>query len=418
MSAPDAGNSILTVQVNGSGSIIPNRDGQILKIGASYSMTAAPSAGNVFAGWTGTVDASTPTINFTMQNGMTLKANFIPNPFATHAGTFRGTIQSDPPSFAASGFFRITTTASGLFSGRIVLGSAATSISGKFQADGSFTKAISIPGYGLLNLNLQLHLLDASDQITGAISNASFNADLSGDRATFGSQNPAPYAGRYTIILPSAGGDAPFGTGYGTVVIDTYGNVRTSGSLADGAVFSQGTTIGKTGTWSLFAGLYGAHGSISGPVMVQNLVSSDMDAQLFWSRPVIPSARYFPNGFNVTISLLGSTYTAPSAGTRILDLADTTSNALIGYMGGGVMLEIDQTATLNASNQITIDLPGEDHLRLGFNLANGLFSGTFINPDNRRLTVFRGVVFQKQNIAAGYFLGTSDSGVINISPNP
>lgn len=67
----------VSVQINGSGKISPNYNGQSLDIGKSYSMNATPSAGVIFTGWSGTMVTSNATLNFTMASNLTFTANFL-----------------------------------------------------------------------------------------------------------------------------------------------------------------------------------------------------------------------------------------------------------------------------------------------------------------------------------------------------
>ncbi len=74
--------SALTVETKGKGNIGPNYNGQHLRIGASFAMTAAASTGFVFTNWTGatngtyTVVTNSPTVQFTMVTNLVLQANF------------------------------------------------------------------------------------------------------------------------------------------------------------------------------------------------------------------------------------------------------------------------------------------------------------------------------------------------------
>ncbi|MDP9292684.1 MAG: hypothetical protein M3O82_10025, partial [Verrucomicrobiota bacterium] len=42
--------------------------------------------------------------------------------------------------------------------------------------------------------------------------------------------------------------------------------------------------------------------------------------------------------------------------------------------------------------------------------SNGIFNGTFLHPVSRKLTPFRGVFFEKQQLGAGNFAGTRPVG--------
>ena len=59
-----------------------------------------------------------------------------------------------------------------------------------------------------------------------------------------------------------------------------------------------------------------------------------------------------------------------------------------------------------------------DKLTLTFTAATGAFSGTFINPVTSVKTAFSGVVLQNTQTGAGFFLGSSDSGTVEVAPQP
>ena len=67
----------ISVLIVGSGIVSPNYNGQMLEIGNGYSMTATPSAGVTFTGWTGGLTTSSSTIQFLMSSNLVLQANFV-----------------------------------------------------------------------------------------------------------------------------------------------------------------------------------------------------------------------------------------------------------------------------------------------------------------------------------------------------
>ena len=69
-----------TNSVTGNGTLSTNRDGTNTTVGQSYTLTAKPGKGAVFANWTSGASANlNPTLNFTMRNGMQITATFISN---------------------------------------------------------------------------------------------------------------------------------------------------------------------------------------------------------------------------------------------------------------------------------------------------------------------------------------------------
>jgi hypothetical protein len=73
---PGTSNAVLTVQIEGSGSVLPNYEGRSLEIGKTYTITANPAKGFRFANWSGSISNNSPKLRFVMSPEMTLTANF------------------------------------------------------------------------------------------------------------------------------------------------------------------------------------------------------------------------------------------------------------------------------------------------------------------------------------------------------
>jgi hypothetical protein len=69
-------NSGFALQIGNGGQVTPNYQGQTLKVGQSYSMTAHPAKGFRFAGWSGGLVNSRPKLTFVMQPNLSLSARF------------------------------------------------------------------------------------------------------------------------------------------------------------------------------------------------------------------------------------------------------------------------------------------------------------------------------------------------------
>jgi uncharacterized repeat protein (TIGR02543 family) len=67
----------LTVDINGPGTVKPNYDNQLLKVGRTYSMTAKPGNGVKFIDWTGSISSPNLTLIFEMASDLAFKAKFL-----------------------------------------------------------------------------------------------------------------------------------------------------------------------------------------------------------------------------------------------------------------------------------------------------------------------------------------------------
>ncbi len=78
----------LTVSVNGSGTVTSNLLGATYHAAGSHiSITATPSPGYVFNGWTGDIISSSGTLAFNLNSPISIQANFVPGPPAVTSTT-------------------------------------------------------------------------------------------------------------------------------------------------------------------------------------------------------------------------------------------------------------------------------------------------------------------------------------------
>lgn len=403
----------LGVTVNGSG-IVSLKDQQVLEVGKAYTVSARTIGDSVFGGWTGSFPTNKTSFSFVMAEGVSLIANFVPNPFGEVAGTYLGLIQSTVPSHEHSGFISINATRRGTFSGRISLGGKNYPINGKFNGDGSFSAVHSRTD---MTLNLLLHLDDGSDQITGSITQGGFVSTLAANRLIYNARtNPAPGAGKYTILIPANTDEpnSPQGNGFGSLKVDASGKTRVMGSLADGTRFTQGAGISKETNWPFYVTLYRQSGSASGTIRFRDQPGvSDFDGPINWFRPANAAAKTFANGFSTQNELLGSTYgpTAP-----VLAVPPAVENVVVNLGEGDLESDLQKTATLETNNRFVVLDSDDEKLRISVSATSGTLNGSFIHPVTGRSTRYGGVVFQKQNVAKGFFLGAAKAGSVSVVP--
>lgn len=406
--------SELTIVANGTGKVTPLRDGALLDVGVNYTVRATTDRSHEFTGWTGFIESQANPLTFTMQPGFILQANFRVNPFIAVAGTYDG-LCYDPETnrHDSAGFLTMKTTGVGAFTARLTLGGARYAFSGRFAADGISTNSLTRGGTNALTVVLAIDLTERSDQISGTVSAGFWTASVLCQRQLFNKKtNPAPFVGKYTVVIP--GGDAdpafePAGFSYGTVNVNGGGRVKLTATLADGTKFSQGATIAMNGYWPLYVPLYSGRGSVMSWVIFAESSEASFTGELNWVKPPNASSRYYPGGFAVRHELTGSSYFVP---TSSIEPVLSFSAGRVQFSAGNLNEDFFNDIALAGS---TVKNLGTNRLNFSINRSSGLFSGTVSTPDGSSRIPFQGALHQKQNLGWGFFLGTNQGGRVRFS---
>jgi hypothetical protein len=406
--------ALMTVQINGAGVVTPDYNGRILSLANRYAMTARPKSGATFAGWSGDINTNTATVRFTAESNLALEASFISNPFLAAQGNYHGLFA---PTNAArtqtnSGAFNLNVTGTGALSGKLLTGSDTVRLSGVFDLAGN--ARITSTGKNALTTSLQLDF--GNQSVTGTVSNGSFTAQLFGGQAVFNSTNKATnYEGRYTLIIPGTN-DAtvgPLGASYGTVTVNALGNITFAGSLADGTSISQSSVLSADGAWPLYVPLYSGNGSLwSWNCFINGAITFATNANWINATNPARNALYRAGFTNEAVSVISSAYNPDSE-----PLLALTDGQVI--LDGGNVPAITNQITLASNDAITLSAAAENtnKLALTINKSTGIIRGTFANPSDPNQTVkVNGVLLQNETNAAGYFLGTNQSGAFMLSP--
>jgi hypothetical protein len=381
---------------------------------------------NEFSNWIAGVAPSLailtngPTLNFTMVSNLVLQANFVPNSFLDARGYYYGlfAVPGDR-QHENSGFVTLYVNESRAYSASLTTSGKKYSLSGKFDVDGTASKSIS---RGLTNtpliLALVLDLNPGADRLTGTVSDGNWTAELLANRAVFNAttNRATRFAGRYTLVFPGPDGDpsVPMGDGYGAVTVASSGTITLSGSLADGTALSQTVPVSKDGQWPLYASLYSGKGSVWSWVQFDaNTPATNLQGQLSWVRPPIPTSRYYPAGFTNVVLAEGSRITAPpNRTTRVINV----TNGAVVFEGGNLASSFTNFVELTEANKVTG--PASNRMTFTLNVTNGLFSGNVVTPDRTRTNTFKGAILQDLDTGHGYFLGTNQSGRVTFGPAP
>jgi hypothetical protein len=328
---------------------------------------------------------------------------------ASAQGAYNGLIfNTNGLANGQSGMFTLAATAQGTYTGKILVGGRAYSISGRFSpATGSATNSVRI---GTNNVTVQIQIDTAGgDQLRGSLSSGQASSVIYADRQVYTKLRATSAAANYTVVIPPdlAG---PRGYGFGTVNISPAGVVKFSGTLADGSRVTQGSAISKENFWPLSVALYGGKGSLMSWMQVNSQSDSDVSGDpIVWTKPA-GSGGVLAQGFTNEVRAFGSLYSPAAPGHRLMNMA---AGSLV-LKDGGLTLPLTNAISVDLRNKVTS--PQTAKFSLSFTPASGLFRGSTLNPATGRPISFQGVLFEKGRRGFGMFLGSSDSGQVNIYP--
>jgi hypothetical protein len=406
---------VVTVQIVGTGTVSPDYNGQSLQVGQTYSMTANPGTGFLFAGWSGSVVTNTATLHFVMQSNMVLVANFLTNLLPAASGTYHGLFADDSGSLSPQncGSFTLVSTPKGAFTGSLQTAGTSYALGGQFDPAGAASDTVARPNMSALTVNLQLDLTNGTDRVTGSVTDGTWTATLAGDRAIYdGKTKLAPQAGSYTLILPGAHGSTnePAGDSYGALTVAENGAISFTGTLADGTKVTPSAPVSKYGQWPLYASLYGGQGVLWGWLSFTN--ASVLGGPIAWTKLPLKT-QYYPAGFSLTAQALGTRYFPPATETNVLGLT-TSTNLTLTLEGGGLAKGITNLITLAVNSHVT-PLSGPK-LSLTLTPSTGGFAGSVVNPATSKPVSFGGVLLQGRKFGSGFFLGADGSGEVRLEP--
>jgi hypothetical protein len=398
-------NTNFALVISGNGAVTPAMSSSAFQYGKRYTLTAAPGKNSLFVNWTsnGAVVATSSRYSFVVASNFVLQANFVTNPFVLVAGTYRGLFyDTNGATPASSGSFVATVTAAGKFSAKHTVAGKSYSYSGSFGTDGSTTKTIARPNATPVTVQLQLGA--GQEPITGTINDGASVAALVAVPSGYSRTNPAPQAGKYTLLIPGSTNVPvePAGYGFGTLTVSETGAVVLGGMLGEGTPVTASTLVSREGQWPLYVSLYGGRGSFLGWLAFSN--NTAILGHTAWFKLAQAKARFYPAGFTNAANVAGSSYQVTN-GLPALPFTQGSLSLNDGNLENGV------------TNQFALNDPvASGATMVHFRAGSGAFHSVVTDPATGHNLIVNGVVLQDQNIGAGFFLGTNQSGSVVLSP--
>lgn len=401
---------------NGHGQVIGPAHGSLLAVGKKFTWVAKADADSLFYNWNGSVNSTAPVLTTEMQSNMLLIASFVLNPFTPGVGVYNGLFQSEETSVSPtnSGFFTLTLSKPGTFSGKLLVGGAVLPFAGKFGLERE--ALVSIKPLGKPRQDLRLFIEPGVGTIFGSVSNAAGVANLLAFRA-------GPVAGalaitdKFTFTVPPGTNEPPIGPGgfaAGKGTLRTRSLFTLSATLADGSVISQSAYVSADGRFPFYASLYGGRGVIFGwtqfaPETNHSTIIVTSES-IRWIKTPRPLDALYPGGFNGNLHFKGARFVTPPAASNLLPW----SSGKVLARGGNLSNELANAAQLQPAKVVFGD-GNPNKFTLAFSRADGSVSGTFWHPVARRAVAFRGVFLQKPyNYAVSWFRGVNATGEVTL----
>jgi len=419
-----------TFQTNGLGIILRAFKGNELELGRRYTVCALPDPGQLFSCWSGDISTTANPLSFIMRSNMVLTANFVPNPFPALQGDYNGLFY--PADLTGgitgwadatnSGFFSLMLAGSGKFTGRIRMGDINLPFSGALSL--GLQSQITVPRSGSTPLRINLGMDIDICAIKGTVGRGDqWTSSLLAPAAAVGKFNA--FAGTYTLLVPGCddGGGCfsyarvPYGDSGACVRVSPSGTIQMVGTLADGTMISQSTTISANGYWPLYAALYGGQGILTGWLSFED---SGGISRVVWAKaPSTPGNSYYAGGFNSQRLAALIPYTPPPPNQNAVNW--TNGMVVLDNSGDVPVRMTNQIVMVN--NRLQTQSGGISNLCFQIVPGSGLFLGNFAHPQTGHRTAFRGTVVQDPSgdyyvESGGWFLGPSGaSGTIRLKPS-
>ena len=413
------GSANLSIKVSASPASGGNvSGGGVFEAGSFNTVTAFPYLGYTFLNWTegGVVVSDSPVYFFTVESSQNLVAHFTAGVFVSAKGNYSGLFhEADRIAQQSCGCFALSITDKGRFTARFQIGSGRYSGVGMLNGNGEAQFVIPRGNKPPLTATLHVDFEQGTDSVTGSVSDGTWTASLSGDRAVYdGRLSIAPQTGKYTMILPGSTNaiTEPEGDGYGTITVNSAGKILFGASLADGTKITQSAAISKYGQWPLYVSAYSGQGFALSWITFTNSPTEDLAGDLVWNRPNGFSSKYYPGGFDVMSRAWGSGFSRLPASASLLGLAD----AYLVLEGADLAQTISNHVLVGSNNHVT-NL-SSNKLNLSFTVSSGLFKGSVVDPATQKPIQFNGVVLQKGSLARGCFLRSNRSGRVFIEAEP
>jgi hypothetical protein len=414
-----------TVITNGTGKVTLSPTGPVY-VGRDYTFTLTGSTSGVKTLFSNLVNEATSGVTVASNSPYTFRAeaanritiNFVTNRFVKVAGSYQGLFSDTQVNRRSAGAVALQVQEQATYSGTLYLNGQKISLTGGFNLAGANTsKTVTRTGKGALQVSLQLNF---DDTLSGVVSSADegWTALLDADRAVFGAAKTNPFTGTYTLAIPGKPGDTntPAGDGFIFATVSAQGAIASTVGLSDGQSLSVASAISADGRWPFFIDLSSSYpGLIMGWLQFSNNAPlAPVGGDLFWIKESGKTGFYNGGFTNSFIKAAGSNYIPPASGKT----ARVMTNALLVLADGNLRQPLTNNLVVAAGTQSQQMTTTNGSIQLTYTPATASLSGTFNHPVTRQNGVrIKAIYVQGENQFHGYFLGTNQSGSVEIYKN-
>lgn len=339
------------------------------------------------------------------KSSVTVQLTVAPLPTGT-AGTFTGPIGRDEVLNAGlGGRLELSTLATGIFSGKLVLGATPLSFTGVLDASttGENPRAkVVVARKGAASLTFDFAIDALNNKLTGAsITDGVVVLNFDGWRNSWVAKTHVPlFAGYYTLGLeiPESAQSVltvPQGQGFGSFTVAPAGTLVLAGKLSDGTVITNSTFAGPNGELAVFQPLYVNKGSIAGSLSITTGTpaaaygDSSLSGTVSWRRPAIAGRTYAAALGTLNLSTVGGRYVPPAAPKLFLGLTDGEANARVVFSDARISTTATPpglTLSIRTGNKLTLPKINPAKTSLTIAPSTGAFNGLFtLNDPNPAL---------------------------------
>jgi hypothetical protein len=423
----------LQVQVNpaGMGKLLgvawvktdaPPTNGAALYVGEGYTLTANPAFNWWLTNWltNGGLAGTNTTLNFIMEPGLVVTANFATNLFVGMAGRYDGIFypsSQEGETVTNSGLiYNLMLGTNGIFSGKMYLASATPyTLDGAFDRSGEAVETVgrSAAAGGNVTLQLSIPWQSMPRQIIGSVQGTNAGGWISTNVNLYAAATNTNNFPAYTVLLPQDTNFAGAPPSYGYALItNMVSMIHIGGVLSDGTSFSSFVEpINEQDEFPVYASLYNNTGLLLGQLSLDAASNAAVPAgSLICFKPSQHTGLY-SNGFTASINVEGSPWTNSAAALAGL----FPDGAQLTFSGGGLASNLVSIVQLTSSNTFRRVSGSTDFASGTINRMNGLLTLSFTNTSGKKVSA-SGTLLQNAGMGGGFFLGATNAGSILLQP--